>query len=271
SRGFAKNRLIHFFWPKLFFLFFTYFHPKIVGVYGFRFHLDKGDTHRLSLRLEYEKEEIAFVKKLLKEGDCVADIGAHIGIYSIVTSHLVGKRGHVYAFEAHPENFSTLLKNVEENNAYNVTCEPMAVTNRSGHVTLFESERSGAHRLSQSRFCTPKKIIVPSIRMDDYFKQNDKKIDFIKMDIEGAEFFALQGMATILSKNRSLILQTEFAPCSIVEYGITAELFLATLKRFGFNFYTIQSNVLQKNAVEELLKKYPHTTEEYTNLFCMRR
>jgi len=271
SRGFAKNRFVHFFWSRIFPFYFQRFHPKIIDLYGFKFHLPDRNTYPFSILLNYEQEEITFIKNLIKKDWYVVDIGAHIGIYSVVSSQLVDKRGRVYAFEAHPENFSILLKNVEKNNAYNVACEHMAVANRNGQAILFESERSGMHRLCRSRFCTPKKITVPSIRLDDYFKQNDKKIDFIKMDIEGAEFFALQGMTSILSKNHSLILQTEFAPCSIIEYGITAELFLATLKHLGFNFYTIQNNVLQKNAVGELLKKYPHTAEEYTNLFCMRR
>ena len=89
---------------------------------------------RLSTRGYYEPFITAFVKDMIKEGDIVIDIGAHIGYYTLLFSKLVGKTGKVFAFEAHPDNFTLLKQNVETNGYTNVVVENKAVSNYNGKI-----------------------------------------------------------------------------------------------------------------------------------------
>ena len=98
-----------------------------------------------------EKREMDFVKKTVKEGWTVIDIGANIGYYTLLLSKLVGKNGKVIAFEPDKDSISMLKKNIKHNNCRNVQIVPMAVSDHSGSGTLYISNsHSGDHRIYDS-------------------------------------------------------------------------------------------------------------------------
>ena len=74
--------------------------------------LDKGDNLGLSINHIYGESDTKIVKKLIKNGDVVLDIGANIGYYTLIFAKLVGNSGKVFAFEPEPENFKILQKNI---------------------------------------------------------------------------------------------------------------------------------------------------------------
>ena len=86
----------------------------------------------------------------------------------------------------------------------NITLVEKAVSNRNGKNKLYISENStGIHRIYDTRDGR-KFIEIESIRLDDYFKSYNGRIDWIKIDIEGAEWAAIQGMPLLLEKNKNL-------------------------------------------------------------------
>lgn len=179
-------------------------------VLGHKMFLDPKDTFQLSTNGIYEEVTTNLVNKLIKQGDVVLDIGTCIGYYTLIFAKLVGKNGKVYAFEPEPTNFTLLKKNVEINGYENVVLVQKAVSNRSGKLRLFLSEENlGDHRIYDPH--NGRNFIeVESIKLDDYFKNYNGEINFIKMDIQGAEGGALQGMFELLKKNKNIKIVSEF-------------------------------------------------------------
>jgi len=113
----------------------------------------------------------------------VIDIGAHIGSFSI---YAASKGSQVYAFEPHPKNYALLKANLRINRISTVSCFRMAVSSTTGKRTLFEYSTSGEHSFYP---VSGRKISVPCVSLEDIFSR--KKVsfcDFLKMDVEGAEF-----------------------------------------------------------------------------------
>lgn len=240
-------------------------------IHGHKMFLDKNDTLGLSLNGSYEEFETEIVQKEIKRGDVVLDIGANIGYYTLIFARLVGEKGMVFAFEPDPTNFALLKKNVEMNGYKNVVLVSKAVSDKSGTVRLYLCEENkGDHRIYNSG--DERDILdVECIRLDDYFDKN-QHLDFIKMDIQGAEGLALQGMQELLKRNDSVKIITEFWPIGLKRSGISTKTVLTFLRDLGFSLYELDENTKQLDPVNitALLKNYTAQDERYTSLFCVK-
>ena len=108
-----------------------------VMVEGHKMFLDSVDTFHLCTNGYHEPIETDLIKKHVKRGDVVLDLGANIGYFTLILPRLVGEEGKVFAFEPDPENFALLKKNVEINSYQNVVLVQKAVSNRNGKATLY--------------------------------------------------------------------------------------------------------------------------------------
>jgi FkbM family methyltransferase len=233
---------------------------------------DRAITDCLIDTAAWEPVETEVVRKEVKRGFVVVDIGANIGYYTLLFAMIVGDRGHVFAFEPDPTNFAFLRTNVERNGYDNVTLIQKAVSDENRWVQLYlDDYNKGDHRVYDSgdgrQF-----IWVESMRLDDYLKNYDRRIDFIKMDIQGAEWRAVQGMTDILEKNQSIKVVTEFWPAGLNSAGIDPEEYLKLLANHGFKLHEMdeeEASVGPTNAAE-LLRDYTPENERFTNLFCTR-
>jgi FkbM family methyltransferase len=245
---------------------------KFAEVQGHKMFLDSKDSLNLSINGIFEPFETEIVKKEIKKGDIVLDIGANIGYYTLIFAKLVGEQGKVFAFEPEPDNFALLEKNVEINGYRNVVLVQRAVSNKTGEIRLYLSEdNKGDHRIYDSHDGR-KSIEVEAIRLDDYFKNYDGRIDFIKMDIQGAEGGAIQGMPLLLEKAKNLKLTTEFWPIGLIRFGIEPEGYLKLLLKHGFKIYHIneQEKRLEPANIALLLETYTPEGGFFTNLSCVR-
>ncbi len=235
---------------------------------GHKIFLDSIDSLRLSTGGEHEFFELEIMKKEIKEGDVVFDIGANIGYYTLMFAKLVGPKGKVYAFEPDPTNFSLLEKNVKINNYKNVILINKAVGNKTGKIKLYLSEENhGMHRVYESKYCK-RAVDIDIIKLDDLFNKGIK-LNFIKMDIEGAEIDAIKGMSKLLNKNKPKML-TEFAPVSINEFGPNPKEYLELLKKVGFKILNINGKTkkIEELSMDQLLSLYTIKKENLTNLLC---
>jgi len=250
---------------------FHFLKPKSVMVQGHRMWLDDQDTLELATREIYEPFETALFKKELKAGQIVLDIGANIGYYTLIAAKLVGPGGKVYAFEPDPDNFTLLKKNVEANGYDNVVLVNSAVSDKNQTARLFINKTNkGDHRLYDSKDGRHS-ISVQTIRMDDFFKKLDKKIHFIKMDIQGSEARALNGMMGLIRKNHSLRLVTEFSPGSLKLNGQNPRKYLETLKNLGFKLREIaEKDGILRSAHPQRLLALSDDSNVYTNLFGIK-
>ena len=150
--------------------------------------------------------------KELNEGNTFLDIGAHYGYFSLLASKLVGSNGKVFAFEAAPLTFKILKKNKKNN----IEILNNAVSDEKGILSFYEFPNlySEYNTINVEQFKNeawikdypPNKIDVPTIVLDDFFIENKINADFIKIDVEGAEFKALNGLKHYLSKDSPLIV-----------------------------------------------------------------
>src|SRR5215213_7698692 len=152
-----------------------------------------------------------------KEGDIVVDIGAHIGLYTIISSKRVGANGKVVAIEAHPGNFEMLNSNIKLNRLTNIISLNHAVYSKETKVKLYvpgeESGNTIYNTLISDRATNEEKFVEVNANTLDYLLQSkgikQEEVNWIKIDVEGAEFEVLKGAANILSKSKDIALLIE--------------------------------------------------------------
>jgi len=154
----------------------------------------------------YEPEVCAVIAKLVRPGWVCADIGAHVGYMTLLMAKLVGDMGTVVAFEAAPDNVQLLAENIALNGySHRVQVVQCAV---SDGLQDFVSLYRGPSSFETSITAGPRqdaRIEVPATSLDRFFAP-DARLDFVKMDIEGAEVAAVSGMKRILARQRPIML-----------------------------------------------------------------
>lgn len=139
-----------------------------------------------------------------RAGDTIVDVGAGDGLDSMVFAKAVGPSGKVLAVEAHPATFVLLEQTCRLNGLANVTARQCAVMDRGGTVPIAEE---GSHRDTYSVIggtqSTARTKDVPATTLDDLCREHGlSRIDFLKMNIEGAERYALPGAREVLARTR---------------------------------------------------------------------
>ena len=247
--------------------------PDWVEIEGEKMYLDEVDALCLSINGIHEKIITNLIKKEIHSGDVVLDIGAHIGYYTLQFANLVGSTGKVYAFEPEPKNFELLKKNVQINKHDNVVLIQKIVSDKVGIVEFFISKfDSIGNKLFKSDE-SGSSIKVGSTTLDEYFKDLKKKIDFIKMDIQGGEGKATLGMKNLLKENKNLKIVQEWWPDGLKQNHTNPEDHLKFLRHIGYKFYEIDSSIkkdILPTTIEQLLEKYPNSLIEDINLFCKK-
>jgi FkbM family methyltransferase len=157
--------------------------------------------------LDWERDAVQYIREL-RNGDIVIDVGAHIGSYTIRCAKLFGENGKVIAIEPIPENLILLKNNLEFNKLNNVLIEDKAIYNKQNKIKLFyyDIHPSGASVFKKFESDHLHAIIVETTTLDAIIeKYNLKKIDLLKVDVEGAEAEVLSDKA--LSITRKIIIE----------------------------------------------------------------
>jgi len=143
----------------------------------------------------------------VKRGMCVFDVGAHLGYYSLLLAKCVGTGGRVVSFEAAPGNFSTLQRNILINDLNNVELINVAVFSKSGTIGMSISYAdTSSGDWSISRQTNGDSIQVQTISLDQFCQTNQVSPDFLKVDVEGAEYDVLMGGRETIGQSRPTML-----------------------------------------------------------------
>jgi FkbM family methyltransferase len=221
----------------------------------------------------YEPFETQWIQYLLRPGDVVLDIGAHIGYYTILFSELVGVHGKVIAFEPDPQNFDLLRENVARNVCRNVTLHNVALSDKNGTVTLYlSSDNAGDHRIWRPAEIRPT-VAVPTVSLDRLWGSAPPKIDAVKMDIQGAEGMALRGMKNLLHRQERLTLFVEFWPMGLKQAESSANDFLQGLIDLQCDLFVIdeRGRRLLQVEPEQLIRAFDSNKDDFINLLCVRK
>ena len=199
----------------------------------------------------FEPYETILFREALQEGMVVVDIGANIGLFSVIAATRVGESGSVIAFEPEPENYALLKKNIEKNKLKNVTLYQKAVADKPGQLTLhIYDANKGKHSLVKDVTDAPgfnSDVLVEVVQLDTVLGEKHIRPNIIKMDIEGAESLALLGMESALAS--CTILFMEFTPDSVRKVGHDPETVLKKLEKQGFGLFRINEKERKKERV----------------------
>jgi FkbM family methyltransferase len=149
----------------------------------------------------YEPAVVAAVTAIVKPGMTCVDAGAHIGYMTLVMARAAGAKGRVVAFEPSEINCTRLRENLALNSVENATVVQAFVSAGDGHARLAHGPSSFEHHLGVADGESPK---APSVSLDGYFEGTT--VDFVKLDVEGADELAVQGMRRILAEDRPTVL-----------------------------------------------------------------
>jgi len=146
----------------------------------------------------YEVARVRAFANAVARGAVVYDVGAHVGIYSLLASLRVGPSGRVYAFEPLDRNLRYLRRHVTLNNLQNCVILEEAVCNREGTLPF----SAAAWSSSMAHLSSDGETLVPSTTLDNciYGEKGFRPPDVVKIDVEGAEFEVLEGASRALSE-----------------------------------------------------------------------
>jgi FkbM family methyltransferase len=210
--------------------------------------------------------DIELVRRLLRPGDVFVDGGANIGLFSLVAARSVGPSGKVVAFEPAPATRAALRGNLELNALPWVEVRPDALGARPGTLELvtFTGDRSGLSSFNPADAAGGRKEQVRVVTLDEALGEAAVKVRLLKLDLEGAEYGALQGASGLLGRAKpDLIIELE--PEHLRRQGASAEAVVALLRGQGYAFYRIEDDARHLMLVSEPTPERPRA---HPNLFA---
>lgn len=207
---------------------------------------EKSALDRELMQEGFESAEIGFVEKLLSPGMTVVDIGAHHGLYTLLAAKRVGRKGRVVAFEPSSRERKRLARHVRLNGWSNVRIEGCALGNEDGEADLFlvEGTQDWCNSLRppavEERTCT---VRVEVRRLDDVLAGlGCARVDFIKLDAEGAELSILQGASRILGSKKRPAILAEVQDIRTLPWGYAAREIIQFLARLKYRWYAVTAD-----------------------------
>lgn len=170
----------------------------------------------------YEADNYEFLRRHCGEGQTVIDVGAHLGLFSVCAWQCTGRKGKVYSFEPTPTTFALFQETIRINHAQEyIKPVQAAVASQKGKVTFYLGE--GDINVSNSIVAHPDRkrtgYEVQMLALDEFVEENNTgKIDFMKIDAEGAEMSVLKGARKILTEHRPICI-LGMHPNSILKFG----------------------------------------------------
>jgi FkbM family methyltransferase len=143
-----------------------------------------------------------------RRNEVFIDIGAHIGKYALRAAKIVGNEGMVLAVEPHPINYLTLVRNIKLNKIRNVIPINLAAWNVDTKLKLFVGKATAQHSIKANMGLGYFEVEARAL---DHVLSRYNKIDWIKIDVEGAEYETLCGLEQVISKCRPKIIIEVFS------------------------------------------------------------
>ncbi|MBC7696164.1 MAG: FkbM family methyltransferase [Burkholderiales bacterium] len=196
-------------------------------------------------KLKNDKTEIELLKKIITPGDYILDIGANIGFYAKLLSKFTTDKGKVFCFEPDSLNFKYLKKTTE--GIENIMLFNNAVSDKTDLIKVYRSKLLNVDHRTYPVNNYDSVEEITSVSIDELIKdQTIPKVNIIKIDIQGYELTAFNGMKQLLSSSDDLKIIAEYWPHGFKRAGTSAIAFYDFFNELGYFFYLIDNNTLTK-------------------------
>lgn len=215
----------------------------------------------------HEAEDSPFLLAAAKNKGIIFDIGANAGYYAIHFARLFNEIKEIHAFEPIPETYETLVHNVAINGlSEKIRTNNLALGNRSGEATFYLPDFSGSCAASLQNLhpeeCN-QKITTKITTLDQYCEsKNLTQIDLIKIDVEGAEYFLLEGALETLKKFKPTLFVEILRKWSR-QFGIEPNQTIQQLTTLGYHCWTVEEGQLV--PFREMTETTPQTNFFFTH------
>lgn len=221
----------------------------------FKFKTQDGGGRKIYKRGFYEERVTNYLlsELSLSSDDIVFDVGANIGWYSCLLSRAFPGI-EIHCFEPDPENYDTLISNLRRNEVEKVVPNQLGVGEKAEIKKLYLYKKSNVGRHSMLKINQGPTIDVPLTSFDEYVQENGldfSRIKFLKIDIEGFEYFAFLGGSEYLK--HVPIVMAEFSPGYMRQGGIEPADLLSLLRSNNYDPFRIEGLDLIPMQDDELL------------------
>jgi FkbM family methyltransferase len=191
---------------------------------------------------EYYEPELAYLEEVLSPGKVFFDVGANIGIYTLVASRIVGEAGRVVAFEPSIQSFPGLQRNVNLNGLTNVTAFRTALSEKSGKACLYQAPDPVANSVCGDPGWRAGTEQITLETLDRVTEQTSiQHVDVIKIDAEGAEELVLRGAKKVLTAMRPVVI-FEVNPEACARFGLSPYGARELLENLGYEFRILHNS-----------------------------
>jgi FkbM family methyltransferase len=182
----------------------------------------------------YEPYTLELFRSAICPGSLVIDGGAHIGLFSLVACATLTGEGFVIAIEADPYNFRALELNLRRSGCGQVQAFRAAVWREPGERDFFVNRgTTGSSLIIRPNLGSVEAIRTPTVSLDDVTRDRPPSPLVVKLDLEGAEIEALQGMGELLARSQPAQLLVEVNPGAQAEAGHSDTALIRTLRGMG--------------------------------------
>ena len=234
-----------------------------------RLHFDS-ELARLIYVDDFERTERDFLKAYLRPGDIFVDVGANIGLFSLIAARLVGHSGKVYAFEPGGRTYERLTNNVNLNGFNNLSSFPLALSDQDGRQPFFVSKDGFDAWNSFAIPVAGESFEHEEVRCEtwDHFASEHSllgKVTMMKLDVEGWEVRVLSGAEQTLRREDAPLLQVEFTDSVAAAAGSSCKELYMLLEDLGYGMFVYDN---RKNQLihDPIRGNYP-----YLNLIVTKR
>jgi FkbM family methyltransferase len=208
----------------------------------------------------------------VKLGDVCLDVGANIGHHSIFLAKLVGKKGKVIAFEPIPKLSSQINESKKENKLENLKIINSALGEKNYDTVIYINKHvMGSSSILEKRYGQEvEKVDIKVEKLDDIFTSlKINKIDFMKIDVEGYEYFVLEGAKETITKYKPKIV-IEYSPEYYRQNKMThVDDIINFLKENKYSIFDIENNNKEVLSDVEFKKDFGENLRSQTNLLCI--
>ena len=193
---------------------------------------------------EYERVITEIISAIVRPGDVCLDVGANFGWYTTLLHRLVGARGAVHGFEPQPDVFLKLKQNwILSNRPNNVFLNETALGDavKTVEIHRFKNEPTGHSSLAAHGAHEFEKFAVPMTTLDSYLEAREiNQIDFVKVDVEGAELMFLNGANCLFEQKMPPLIVMEMAKATSENFGYLPNDLLEFIRaKAAYKFFVI--------------------------------